>query len=219
MTTARPGGSSLYAPRSKSRSGAPFPGGAPEERSSLAPSDRVPVYILAGGQSRRFGTDKALSDSGGRPLIVGVAEALAPVAERVKVVAHEAGSYADLALDTIGDMVRNKGPIGGVLTAVDDAGDGRWIFVTACDWVGIRTEWARLILDRRRPTVQAVVFHTEHFEPLFGAYHTSIGDVVRRRIDADRLAMHELLLEIETLALPAPPGWGEVVNLNRPPSA
>ena len=41
---------------------------------------RWPVYVLAGGQSSRFGADKALAPLDGKPLILHVLEAFAPIA-------------------------------------------------------------------------------------------------------------------------------------------
>ncbi len=54
------------------------------------------VYILAGGKSRRFGSDKARAEAKGVAVIVRVAEALASIAGTVTVVADRAGRYDDL---------------------------------------------------------------------------------------------------------------------------
>jgi molybdopterin-guanine dinucleotide biosynthesis protein A len=177
---------------------------------------RVPIYVIAGGKSRRFGSDKARAEVNGVPLIVAVAESLSKVARYVTVVAREDDAYADLNLKTIGDVVKDRGPVGGLLTAIDHRGKG-WLFVTACDWVGIRTEWISLLMEYRTQAAQAVVFRSEYLEPLFGLYHSSIREIVKRRIDSGKLAMHELLAEINTVTVPAPPEWKDAINFNRPP--
>ena len=181
-------------------------------------SDTAPVYILAGGRSRRFGRDKARSLVDGVPLIVGVAGRLQPVASSIIVVAREQGQYNDLGLTTIGDSVEAKGPLGGLLTAIEHCGAGRWLFLTACDWIGTRVEWYRELAAQRNEGSQAVVYRSDRLEPLFGFYHTSIRDIVTRQIDRNELAMHELLPKIGALLVPAPREWAAAINLNQPGS-
>lgn len=186
---------------------------------SEAHRDTVPVYILAGGKSKRFASDKARWLRDGVPLIVGVSRTLERFASRVTVVAAAEGEYDDLDLRTIGDVAAEKGPMGGLLTAIDDCREDGWLFLTACDWEGLRADWVPTLLDRRSEAVQAVVFTTGLYEPLFGLYHVSIRDVVSVLIKTDRLKMRFLLDEIAVDPVPAPADWSNVVNLNRPPDA
>lgn len=176
----------------------------------------VPVYILAGGRSRRFGSDKARAVIDGVPLLVRVASCFREVATRVTVVARNRGAYADLGLRTIGDIVADAGPLGGLLTAIDDHRHNGWVFVTACDWVGLRSEWVFPLLGGRGGNGRAVLFESNRDQPLFGLYHTSIRGVIEARIEAGRLEMLGLLDEIGVITVRAPSGWGEARNLNRP---
>jgi molybdopterin-guanine dinucleotide biosynthesis protein A len=185
---------------------------------SEASGDTVPLYILAGGKSKRFESDKARWLRDGVPLIVGVARTLERFASSVTVVAANDGAYDDLDMRTIGDIVAEKGPMGGLLTAIDDCRESRWLFLTACDWDGLKAEWVSTLLDRRRDAFQAVVFvDSGLYEPLFGLYHVSIRGVVSDLIEADRLKMQFLLDAVAVDRVPAPAGWNGVANLNRPP--
>jgi len=186
----------------------------PASGSDLSP---VPVYILAGGQSRRFGSDKARAPHDGVPLIVGVARLLEPVSSRITVVAAREGAYDDLGLRTIGDIVPEKGPLGGLLSAIADCGEDEWLFLAACDWVGIRAEWVSLLLEQRTPEARAVVYKSERYEPLFALYHTSIRETVVGLIEANRLETRNIFKETATVTMPPPEGWSDAVNLNRPP--
>ncbi|MCK5619076.1 MAG: molybdenum cofactor guanylyltransferase [Candidatus Krumholzibacteria bacterium] len=177
----------------------------------------VPVYILAGDKSRRFGSDKARALHRGAPLITGVARALEPVASRITVVAAASGAYDDLGLPTIGDVLPDKGPMGGLLSAIDDCRGAQWLLLSACDWVGIQERWARLLLARRQSSLQVIIFRSDRLEPLFALYHTSIRKTAARLIDDDRLKMIELIDTVTTETVPAPGGWSDVINLNRPP--
>jgi len=188
----------------------------PQADGSSHLDDRLPVYVLAGGRSRRYGSDKARAELEGVPLLVRVADTLRPLASSVTVVAALAGQYADLGLRTIGDRVTGCGPIGGLLTAVEDSAASDWIIISACDWLGLRLEWVSTLMARRRPGAEAVVYRSAQYEPLLGLYHRSIRPVLRRRIDAQRFKMQDLLREIETEAAPLPGDWDRALNVNTP---
>ena len=180
------------------------------------PRARVPAYILAGGRSRRYGSDKARAVVEGQPLIVRIANTIEAHATRITVVARRKNAYDDIGLRTIGDVVEGKGPMGGLLTAVEDARESGWIFVTACDWVGVRTPWVGRLLERRRSDAQAVVYRSDLYQPLFGLYRTSIHDIVLKYIDNGDVKMQNLLRSLATVSLPLPHDWDRAINLNRP---
>lgn len=75
--------------------------------------------ILAGGQSRRFGSDKAMADLGGRPMIVCVAEALAPFVDATIVCGHPS---VPPGLASVPDLPEpGLGPLGGLAGALHHA--------------------------------------------------------------------------------------------------
>ncbi len=80
--------------------------------------ERVPVCILSGGRSSRFGSDKARALLRFVPLIVHVVRTAESVASRVTVVADTADKYAGLGLKTIVDLTPGLGPIGGLNTVL-----------------------------------------------------------------------------------------------------
>jgi len=179
-------------------------------------TERVPVYILAGGGSRRFGSDKARALHNGVPLLVGVATALEPIADATTVIAARDGVYEDLGLRTIGDVIARKGPLGGLHTAIADRGGDGWLFLCACDWVGLQTVWARVLMNARTRGAHVVAYGTERYDPLFALYHTSIRPAVSQALGAGRLAMQDLLLRARTVGVEPPAGWDTATNLNRP---
>jgi molybdopterin-guanine dinucleotide biosynthesis protein A len=177
----------------------------------------VPLYILAGGRSRRFGSDKARALHDGVPLVVAVARELAPMVGNITVVASRDGEYDDLGLRSIGDIVPGLGPLGGLATAFADAGSD-WLLLCACDWVGLRREWLQPLLARRRGNAGAIVYRGDRYEPMLGLYHTSLAATVRARLDSGDRSMQSLLDCDKTITLPVPPDWGRARNLNRPSS-
>ncbi|HRK31247.1 MAG TPA: molybdenum cofactor guanylyltransferase [Tepidisphaeraceae bacterium] len=172
----------------------------------------VPAYILAGGNSSRFGSDKARAIVHGIPLISGIDAALRESCSAVTVVGRHANQYSDLGLQTIADRCADQGPLGGLDAALADRSDG-WLLLTSCDFVKIEQSWiSRLSCGRRdRP---AVAFRGARWEPLFALYNTEVAAVVSRHLQEGTLAMWRLLDEVNATALPLPDDWPTLAHVN-----
>jgi molybdopterin-guanine dinucleotide biosynthesis protein A len=89
--------------------------------------------ILAGGESRRFGADKAMAEILSRPMIAHVAHALN--AEALAVAGHEKAAN-DLNATLLSDPpVAIRGPLIGVLAGLEWAKslDAEWLVTAPCD--------------------------------------------------------------------------------------
>jgi molybdopterin-guanine dinucleotide biosynthesis protein A len=111
-------------------------------------SEHIVAAILAGGQSRRFGADKAMADLAGAPMIAHVAAALGGDAAALAVVGHAAAArrLAATALRDPPGAVR--GPLAGVLAGLDWAASlgADWLATAPCDAPLLpRDLWRRLI--------------------------------------------------------------------------
>jgi molybdopterin-guanine dinucleotide biosynthesis protein A len=73
--------------------------------------------IIAGGKSRRFGSDKALALVDGRPMLDHVADALAAQVDEMVICGKEWRSWPTLADYPVADF----GPLGGLCAALDHA--------------------------------------------------------------------------------------------------
>jgi len=95
--------------------------------------NRHPVAgaVLCGGQSRRFGSDKALADAGGIPLGRRVIDAMADAGvDPIVAVGGTAGSA--LGVVSIADKYPGQGPLAALATVLRWAGAGR-VLVAPCD--------------------------------------------------------------------------------------
>lgn len=182
-------------------------------------SDRVPLYVLAGGRSSRFGSNKARAEVEGLPLIQHVIRALEPLASRVTVVAREQGQYADLGLHTIGDLQPELGPMGGLATALADlhlTPDEPWLLLAPCDLLGLRRQWLQELLARPRQEHLVVAFRGSRWEPLPALYHRDVQPEVESRVAAGRRSIWRLVERCRPLALAPPPSWEAMRRVNRP---
>jgi len=99
-------------------------------RTELAIRNRA-GWVLAGGASRRMGTDKALLELEGRPLALLAAARIAPVCDCVSLVGDPA-KYQSLGLPVVPDRFPGEGPLAGVEAALRTT-DADWNLVVACD--------------------------------------------------------------------------------------
>ena len=181
--------------------------------------DRVPVYILAGGQSSRFGSDKARAVFEGEALIVRVQRMLEAHTSDITVVADRADKYADLHLRTIADHNPGLGPLAGLQAALNDLPDDhRWLLLCPCDAVVIEPGWIRQLLGARDEKTDAVAFldRQNRWQPMPALYASSALPRVDQGLSAGRLSMQHLLGGLNTIPLPLPPDWPADWQANRP---
>lgn len=179
---------------------------------------RLPVYILAGGRSSRFGHDKARALWRGRPLLAHVAAQAESVASRITVVAQSADAYVDLGLRGIADVHPGCGPLGGLQAALRDCAPEPWLLLLSCDMVPLRRDWLQCLLAERRDGDETVHFQGQRPEPFPALFHYSVAPVVDALIEAGRLAMVALFFSDRVCgrALPLPEDWRTCRNINRP---
>lgn len=80
---------------------------------------RLGGAVLAGGASRRMGTDKALISRDGVTLVEGAVAALrAADADPVVVIGGDRAALEALHLDVVDDRWPGEGPLGGIITAL-----------------------------------------------------------------------------------------------------
>ena len=168
----------------------------------------LPAYILAGGESRRFGSDKARALLWGEPLILHVVQAIAPLTRSVAVVASAPGAYGDLGLRTLGDEEPRRGPLGGLVRALEDLDDG-WLLLAPCDVIGLRPEWIATLWQARTETSRAVAFRDERWQTLPALYHRLTLPAARAALAAGERALWRVIEGLEAVALPLPDDWAE----------
>ena len=88
------------------------------EETGPAGIDGVCAAVLAGGESRRFGSSKAHALLGGNPLVRHVLEPLQRLFDDVTIVTQDPASYASFDVDVVADILPGAGALGGVLTAL-----------------------------------------------------------------------------------------------------
>lgn len=136
--------------------------------------EKATAIILAGGKSSRMGTDKSLLPVHGKPLISNVADQLSPFFDEVIIGANDMQKYAFLNFPVIPDIVKDKGPLMGILSCLK-ASSNDINFIAACDIplinINLVKKMIRLSADA---DIVMPVSRNEKYEPLFAIYKKSV---------------------------------------------
>ncbi len=140
--------------------------------------------ILAGGQSLRMGSDKALLEIAGVPLLVRTARLVEPLVSAVTVVGSPE-RYAALGLRAIPDHWAGIGPLGGLGTALR-ASNSPWTLIVGCDLPYLTVTWLDWLVARAlaSPADALLPQTVRGVEPLCAVYRATCAPVVAAAIEA-----------------------------------
>lgn len=137
----------------------------------------VAGYVLAGGASRRFGSDKALAEFAGRTLLSRMCDVVAAAAGNARIVAPP-DRYQDQEFEIVEDHWPLEGPLGGIITALHATRQDRlgsdWSLILGCDMPFISREWLEYLIERTPATVVHVIVPRSTFglEPLCACWNS-----------------------------------------------
>ena len=186
---------------------------------------QIPSYILAGGAATRFGSNKARALlSSNTTLIEYVAYQIESHGQwhRPIALARQHDAYSDLSIPTLGDIAPEKGPLGGLLTALRHAEDtcpeAAWVLLTSCDrilsTVGPLSRLTDSLSQASSQNMSAVVFRDSRLQPFPGLYATSLANELYNRVQRNHLSLQHLLRDIPVATIElARPEW---IDINRP---
>ena len=168
--------------------------------------------ITAGGQSRRFGQDKALYRVGDAALLYRVAASLDAFAPRILIA--PAGKYLLPGWQTVPDLRPGEGPLAGLETALDalDRTDpaGRWLAFAAVDLPHLTPGFWTMLTRRAGAGMQAVagLDATGRTQPLAALYHSSALPQVSSLLDGGERRLAVLLERLVVAQVP----WQQIAS-------
>ena len=169
-----------------------------------------PVFglVLAGGESRRMGSDKALLTRDGQSQLAYAVELLECCVDKVFVSTRpdQRGEGERARYDQIVDRYENIGPVAGILAALDEYPDVDWLIV-ACDLPNIEQATIETLLAQRNGPQPFTAYRSSHDglpEPLCAVYHSGCTEIVQRFVDEGINCPRKILIRSETLLLDQP---------------
>ena len=177
----------------------------------------IPAYILAGGKSSRFGSDKARATVDNQPQLLRMISMIQPSVGQVTIVSKTPSDYADLKIRNIADMYPGCGPIGGLHAALSEAmlqRVGDWIWLLSCDLLSLQPSWLKTLASHRTADSRAVAFRHEFWEPLIGLYHRDLLADIEQAIHLKQLSLQHLLNSVNAVAVNLPSDWSTLRQFN-----
>jgi molybdopterin-guanine dinucleotide biosynthesis protein A len=160
--------------------------------------------VLVGGASRRMGRPKALIEIDGSPMVVRVAVALgAGGCAPVRLVG--AGMLPDdIGYPVVADRWPGEGPLGGVITALLDAGGD--VVVAACDLPDLDAAAVRAILAAPgADAAEAVVATTDRLEPALARWNHHALEQLTTIFATGERALHAALGRLDIVEVAVDP--------------
>ncbi|TXE14629.1 molybdenum cofactor guanylyltransferase [Algoriphagus aquimarinus] len=156
-------------------------------------SQEITAYVLCGGKSVRMQAEKGLVLYKGKPFIRWIIEAIMPITSNIILVTSN-GDYSLVGLPMIEDTYADKGPVGGIFTALNHSKTTRNL-ILSCDIPKITTELLRTVTDESWETEAPVTFLSDgkNDYPLIGVYSKSALKIFADAISADKLKLCPLV--------------------------
>ena len=177
--------------------------------------------VLAGGESRRFGRNKALEPYRGKRFIDHCVESLRLHCGPLLVVANDLSLLYDVNATLVRDVLPHQGPLGGIYTALLFS-PWEWVLVKATDMPFLVPELVTLLLQAREQVDVVVPTVAEYYEPLLALYHRRCLPVVADTLQREERRIVDFYRKVKVRAVseaewrPADPQGRSFWNMNTP---
>ncbi|MBI4371143.1 MAG: molybdenum cofactor guanylyltransferase [Elusimicrobia bacterium] len=160
----------------------------------------VTGVVLAGGESRRFGSNKALASWKGKTMVEGVVEILSGMFPSNLVVVKNPESFPfwnKTNVRVVKDMTTESHSLGGIWSGLSHAATEH-VFVCACDMPFLRPKLVKNLWDAGRGYDAVIPVWREKPQPLCGIYSKKCRGVIECLIKDQRLKIQELFDIVRT---------------------
>jgi len=153
-------------------------------------------FILAGGKSRRMGTDKALLSFQGKTLLKHMICLIEPLCDKV-LISGQNSDYTGFDVEMIPDLYSNCGPIAGIFSALKYSVYD-WNLMVSVDAPFVNEELFHLLISNIGEYDCIIPQHTAGVEPLIALYSRRTLPVIEEMIKSGDYRLTNLLTKINT---------------------
>jgi len=157
--------------------------------------EKLTAFILCGGKSSRMQSEKGLVLFQEKPFIEHIIQAILPVTENIKLITNTK-EYDYLQFQKIEDNIKDKGPLGGIYTALYHS-ETELNLILSCDVPLISTSLLTELISKHNEEAEITIFATEsRLHPLIGIYSKKLLPLIKETIDTDDLKMMNFITKV-----------------------
>ncbi|WP_296701845.1 molybdenum cofactor guanylyltransferase [Algoriphagus sp.] len=156
-------------------------------------NQNIAVYILCGGRSSRMKSEKGLVEFKGKAFLQWILEAVYPLSDKITLVTKN-DKYSKFQLPIIHDLVDNKGPVGGIYTALSDS-NSKYNLILSCDIPKITTEVLNDLIQLAFNSEKEISILSDetHDYPLIGCYQKKLFPIFQNAVFQNHLKLCALV--------------------------
>jgi len=175
--------------------------------------------VLAGGQSRRMGRDKALLQRDGQTQLHLAVALLQGVTEKqfISTRAEQQDDAERQRYSQIVDRYEDIGPIAGILSALETHPEVDWL-VLACDLPNLDQQTLEHLVEHAAVEKPFTAFRSSHDglpEPLCAIFRSDSAAIIRAFVEEGLVCPRKILIRSDTMLLQQP-NPAALDNVNTP---
>jgi len=182
----------------------------------------VSVAILAGGQSKRMGRDKAFLEVNGQLVIERVIAQVAPLTNDLFISTNTPEKFTRFGWPTVSDIYPDKAALGGIYTAIHTAKYDQ-VLIVACDMPLLNQPLLQYLIDLA-PTADVIapIIAPPQPETLHTVYSKNCLAPIERRLLANQLRVIGFFADVIVRYVSASevtnfdPNYNSFINMNTP---
>ncbi|GAB3060050.1 molybdenum cofactor guanylyltransferase [Virgibacillus ainsalahensis] len=171
-------------------------------------TDKLQGVLLAGGESRRFGSPKAFAQKDGTPFYNYSFQAIKPFVDSVLIVTNpklnplfkQEGQSFTVVNDI--NKYRGQGPLAGIYTAME-VSNAKWYIIIPIDVPFMQQRVIDLLISHIHTDADAIIpVVSGKMQPLISIFHHSVKKVIEKQLDHGERAVDQLLKECKVNYVP-----------------
>ncbi len=144
--------------------------------------------VLAGGESRRMGKNKAFLEMDGKTLLERSLEVLDDVCEEVLISCRDYYMYDHYGFETVPDLIKGQGPMGGLYAVLQQA-KYDYLFIVACDMPFLSGKAIKYLYGLREDCDVVLPSVSGKIHTLHAFYHRRIMPFVEKDLKENKLSI------------------------------
>jgi molybdopterin-guanine dinucleotide biosynthesis protein A len=150
-------------------------------------TEKITGIILAGGQSKRMGTDKGLIGLSGKPLISYAIDTLSGICGEILISAND-DAYNSFGLKVVPDLMTGQGPMGGIYSCMK-AVKTKYVIVLSCDMPFVDKQIIDLLLTGKNHYQAVLPGHKGFMQPVCALYNSEILPIIEHHLFSGKLKL------------------------------